>query len=242
MSDHDRSWITGRSFLDRKPVHVHDLLSAEGAEFPNGQKIARSVGYPHDADRALVARGRKHWSDYASPQGSATVQRQTDWLAADLRRSGGDRHRQCPPVRERCRRRRATSPKRCSSRPRPPRYLKVISHSPANCEPVFRRHAGERCEHLRCPVRHDLFLLTAITSTGTQALARRRSSPSFSLNQLRSGRLLEAIWIGRYADQRGAAHTADDTAEAVSCACQQWLAMCAAIARSLSFRCSRKMS
>ena len=40
-----RGWITGRSFLDRKPVHVRDLLSAEGAEFPDGQKIARSVGF-----------------------------------------------------------------------------------------------------------------------------------------------------------------------------------------------------
>jgi transcriptional regulator with GAF, ATPase, and Fis domain len=37
--------MTGRSFLDRKPVHVHDVLSAEGAEFPEGQKIARSVGH-----------------------------------------------------------------------------------------------------------------------------------------------------------------------------------------------------
>ena len=40
-----RSWITGRSLLDRKPVHVRDLLSAEGAEFPDGQKIARRVGF-----------------------------------------------------------------------------------------------------------------------------------------------------------------------------------------------------
>ena len=37
--------MTGRSFLDRKPVHVRDLLSAEGAEFPEGQKIARSIGF-----------------------------------------------------------------------------------------------------------------------------------------------------------------------------------------------------
>jgi GAF domain-containing protein len=40
-----RTLMTGRSFLDRKPVHVRDVLSAEGAEFPDGQKIARSVGH-----------------------------------------------------------------------------------------------------------------------------------------------------------------------------------------------------
>jgi signal transduction histidine kinase len=37
--------MTGRSFLERKAVHVHDILSAEGEEFPEGQKIARSVGH-----------------------------------------------------------------------------------------------------------------------------------------------------------------------------------------------------
>ena len=40
-----RGWMTGRSFLDRKPVHVRDLHSAEGAEFPDGQKIARRIGF-----------------------------------------------------------------------------------------------------------------------------------------------------------------------------------------------------
>jgi GAF domain-containing protein len=39
-----RTWQTGRSFLDRKPVHLRDVLSAEGAEFPNAQNLARSAG------------------------------------------------------------------------------------------------------------------------------------------------------------------------------------------------------
>jgi two-component system NtrC family sensor kinase len=38
-----RKWVAGQAFLDRKPVHVHDLLSAEGDEFPETrQRTART--------------------------------------------------------------------------------------------------------------------------------------------------------------------------------------------------------
>jgi GAF domain-containing protein len=35
----------GRSVLDGKPVHVHDMQSAEGDEFPEAQKLARRLGH-----------------------------------------------------------------------------------------------------------------------------------------------------------------------------------------------------
>ena len=41
----DRNWTAGRAFLDRKPVHVHDFLSAEGDDFPVGQERARREGF-----------------------------------------------------------------------------------------------------------------------------------------------------------------------------------------------------
>ena len=40
-----RSRIVGRAFLDRRPVHVRDFHSAEGAEFPDGQELARRMGH-----------------------------------------------------------------------------------------------------------------------------------------------------------------------------------------------------
>ena len=40
----NRNWTAGRAFLDRKPVHVHDLLSDEGDEFPDSQELSRRVG------------------------------------------------------------------------------------------------------------------------------------------------------------------------------------------------------
>src|SRR5262245_48412634 len=35
-----RGWVNGRAFLDRKPVHVHDLQAATD-EFPDGSEMAR---------------------------------------------------------------------------------------------------------------------------------------------------------------------------------------------------------
>ena len=43
----NRNWIAGRAFVDRKPVHVHDLLSDEGDEFPDGREMSRRDGRSH---------------------------------------------------------------------------------------------------------------------------------------------------------------------------------------------------
>jgi two-component system, NtrC family, sensor kinase len=40
-----RSWVTGRSVADGVPVHVHDLQSAEGDEFPEGREHSRGFGH-----------------------------------------------------------------------------------------------------------------------------------------------------------------------------------------------------
>src|SRR6266446_10668467 len=39
-----RAWTSGRSVVDRKPVHVHDL-QAEQIEFPDGSAMARRMGH-----------------------------------------------------------------------------------------------------------------------------------------------------------------------------------------------------
>jgi GAF domain-containing protein len=36
-----RQWASGRAVLDRRPVHVHDLLSTQGEGFPDSQELAR---------------------------------------------------------------------------------------------------------------------------------------------------------------------------------------------------------
>jgi signal transduction histidine kinase len=37
----NRQWASGRAVVDRKPVHVHDLLSTGGEPFPDSQEFAR---------------------------------------------------------------------------------------------------------------------------------------------------------------------------------------------------------
>ena len=36
-----RDWTAGRAFVDRKPVHVLDMLSDEGADFPDSRELSR---------------------------------------------------------------------------------------------------------------------------------------------------------------------------------------------------------
>jgi GAF domain-containing protein len=40
----NRRWVTGRAAVDRRPVHLHDFLSPEGDEFPDGHELARRDG------------------------------------------------------------------------------------------------------------------------------------------------------------------------------------------------------
>jgi two-component system, NtrC family, sensor kinase len=41
-----RNWTAGRAFVDRRPVHVRDMLSDEGAEFPDSRELSRHTGSP----------------------------------------------------------------------------------------------------------------------------------------------------------------------------------------------------
>jgi GAF domain-containing protein len=41
-----RNWTAGRAFVDRRPVHVPDMLSDEGSEFPDSRELSRHAGFP----------------------------------------------------------------------------------------------------------------------------------------------------------------------------------------------------
>jgi two-component system, NtrC family, sensor kinase len=45
----NRQWPAGRAVVDRKPVHLYDVLAREGDEFPDGREIAR-----HDGARTVL--------------------------------------------------------------------------------------------------------------------------------------------------------------------------------------------
>src|SRR3954465_2801828 len=45
LSRINKYWTAGRAALERRPVHVHDMSSSEGDEFPEAQARARSQGH-----------------------------------------------------------------------------------------------------------------------------------------------------------------------------------------------------
>ena len=51
-----RDWVTGRAFVDRKTLHVHDLLAA-AEEFPVGQALAMRQGHRTIAATPLMRSG-----------------------------------------------------------------------------------------------------------------------------------------------------------------------------------------
>jgi GAF domain-containing protein len=53
-----RKWVAGRAFLDRKPVHVHDLLSAEGDEFPDTRQRTARTGTRSILSAPLLREGK----------------------------------------------------------------------------------------------------------------------------------------------------------------------------------------
>jgi two-component system, NtrC family, sensor kinase len=53
----NRNWIGGHAVIDKKPVHVHDVLSAEGDDFPETRKIARQQGYRTFLSVPLLSEG-----------------------------------------------------------------------------------------------------------------------------------------------------------------------------------------
>jgi GAF domain-containing protein len=52
----NRQWTAGRAFVDRKAVHVHDLL-AEQNEFPDGLELAKSMGHRSIVSVPLLREG-----------------------------------------------------------------------------------------------------------------------------------------------------------------------------------------
>ena len=61
-------WTAGRAFIDKTPVHVHDLL-AEQQEFPDGLELAKSMGHRSIVSVPLLRRAK------ASARWRSAVQR-----------------------------------------------------------------------------------------------------------------------------------------------------------------------
>ena len=141
--------------LERKPVHVHDVL-AEADEFTEGQAMALRMAGPDHARRASAARGR-------CPSACIILRRaevrpftdEADRARHHLRRPGGDRDRERAAVRRRAETN-AGAERGAGAADRDlggaARYLELAWRIAA----CVRGHAGERNPHLRGQDRHSV--------------------------------------------------------------------------------------
>jgi two-component system, NtrC family, sensor kinase len=53
-----RKWVAGRAFLDQKPVHVQDLLAAEGEDFPDTRQRTARTGTRSILSVPLLSEGK----------------------------------------------------------------------------------------------------------------------------------------------------------------------------------------
>ena len=160
-----RGTVAGRSVLDGRPVHVADA-QAEVDEFPESSENARRMGFRTILSVPLMREGVAIGVDPDPSHRGAALHGATGRPARDLRRAGGDRDRERPPVQgaggaqPRPRRRRWSSRRRrarscASSRARRPTSSPSSTRSCENavrlCDaPVQRgRASGRRADSPR---------------------------------------------------------------------------------------------
>ena len=91
----------GRAALERRTIHVRRPADRPSTTFPTGSATATARRPPDDARRAAAPRGRGRSASISrrvAPR-SRPFTRAADRAAGDVRRPGGHRHRERPPVR-----------------------------------------------------------------------------------------------------------------------------------------------
>ena len=92
-----RESLTGRAVLDQTTIQLPDLLAA-AAEYPLSYEIAKRFGHRTVLVTPLLREGQAVRCDPAAPPGRQAVRRAGDRAPAHVRRPGGDRARERPPV------------------------------------------------------------------------------------------------------------------------------------------------
>ncbi len=170
-----RNWTAGRAFVDQKPVHVHDMLSGEGAEFPDARAMGQSTGSTiHTVLSVPLLRGNESIGAILLRRTEVRPfnEKQINLLStfADQAVIAIQNARLFNETREALERQTATA-----------EILKVIASSPDDVQPVFQAIA-ERSNHLVggfativVSVIDDVVHLSAFTSTTPAADAALRA-------------------------------------------------------------------
>ena len=151
----NRKSVAGQAFLDRKPVHVHDLLSAEGDEFPDTRRRWRAahgtrsiLSVPllrEDESIGAIVLRRTEVHPFSEKQ-IALLQTFADQavIAIGNVRLFEEVQAKTRDLTEALEQQTATT-----------EVLEVISSTPGDLAPGIREDAGERYTGLRGQVRND---------------------------------------------------------------------------------------
>src|SRR5262245_13099945 len=203
-----RGWVTGRAFVDRKPVHVHDLQAAAD-EFPDGSAYARRFGHrtilavpllrENEAIGALVIR-RAEVRPFTDKQIAllTTFARQAA-IAIENVRLFDEVQARTRELRESLRQQTATAD-----------VLRVISSSPGGLEPVFSamlENATQICEA-------NFGVLFRFNNDFVEAAAMLGVPPAFA-ELLQAGPFIadQGSGLGRVARTKQVVHILDARAE-----------------------------
>ena len=150
----NRDSISGRAILDRKTIHIRDLL-AETHEYPLSAEIAHRMGHRSVVVTPLFREGTAVRHDPAAAARGTTLQRARDRTASHLRRPGRDRAaRTCV----------------CSTKPR---KRSTSSAHRARCSPrsAARSRIRSRCSTRSCRAASDSLRARRLASrlSGTTA-------------------------------------------------------------------------
>jgi GAF domain-containing protein len=91
-----RGTVSGRAALERKPVHITDVLDDPEYTYNDAQRIA---GYRSFARHPAPARRHLDWHIQHSPYARRSIHDQGDRARLYLRRPGSDRDRECTSLR-----------------------------------------------------------------------------------------------------------------------------------------------
>ena len=81
----EQGFVSNRSILDGKPVHLHDVLATQESDFEASRESARRVGVPHNPLGAPAPRQPGYRRAEHTPSGDPSLLRLRDRLTPDLR-------------------------------------------------------------------------------------------------------------------------------------------------------------
>ena len=172
--------MTAGRWLGRSPSSMRGPCTSptrgRSRRIHRGTRAARSAATAQSSASPCCGKAR-HRRDHHPPARRPELHAAADRAARDLRRPGGHRHRERPPVQEvQARNRELTET--LEQQTATGEILRVISSSPTDVQPVFDtivRSAGQLCEALFCVSSgFDGELIHLVAHTASR---RRRSRP-----------------------------------------------------------------